>query len=303
MKRPGPLPPSERREVPDPLPRAGAEDTARAHEGIDDARGAGSPPFGARWAERVRLWFADRRAKNAERSEVRRFTVRARRRRLTWIVSLGAFAALVVGTFGAAYSPLFAVEDIRVAGADTVSADDVAEALSDQVGRPLPLVDHSEIRAALLAFPRIETYTVESLPPHELVVRIVERTPVAVVASDAGFTTVDAAGVPLTTSDEAPEGLPIAEVEGGVASDAFAAVGQVLRALPADLAERVTRIRATSPEDVSFDLPDGGGVTVVWGSSGDTAEKVKVLEAGMASSPPADVSTYDVSSAGVLVVS
>nr|WP_240921347.1 FtsQ-type POTRA domain-containing protein [Microbacterium excoecariae] len=198
---------------------------------------------------------------------------------------------------------MFAVEDIRVAGAETISADDIAEALSGQVGRPLPLVDDSEIRAALLAFPRIETYTVESLPPHELVVRIVERTPVAVVASDAGFTTVDAAGVPLTTSDEAPEGLPIAEVEGGVTSDAFAAVGQVLRALPADLAERVTRIRATSPEDVSFDLPDGGGVTVVWGSAGDTAEKTKVLEAGMASSPPAEVSTYDVSSAGVLVVS
>ncbi|MGO1414059.1 MAG: cell division protein FtsQ/DivIB, partial [Microbacterium gubbeenense] len=98
------------------------------------------------------------------------------------------------------------------------------------------------------------------------------------------------------------EGVPIAEVEDGPHSDVFAEVGQVLRALPEDLSERISVIRATSPEDVTFDLPDGGGVTVVWGSAGDTAEKMQILTAAFSAAPPDTVSTYDVSSAGVLVV-
>ncbi|WP_308291528.1 FtsQ-type POTRA domain-containing protein [Microbacterium sp. G2-8] len=248
------------------------------------------------------VWRAARRRRRAERAEVRRFTARARRRRIIWLCGLGAVALVVVGTVGAAYSPLFAVERIDIVGAESLDAETVAGALEDQMGRPLPLVDESEIKAELLAFPLIETYSVESNPPHELVVRIVERTPVAVVASDAGFTTLDAAGVPLATSAQQPEGLPLAEVEGGPSSEAFAAAGQVLRSLPADVAVRVATIRASTPDDVSFDLTDGGGVRVVWGSASDTAEKMSVLEAGFRANPPGTVSMYDVSSADVLVV-
>ena len=148
----------------------------------------------------------------------------------------------------------------------------------------------------------METFSIEPHPPHELIVRVEERTPVAVIATDAGFTTVDAAGVALDTAEAQPEGVPIAEVEDGPHSDVFAEVGQVLRALPEDLSERISVIRATSPEDVTFDLPDGGGVTVVWGSAGDTAEKMQILTAAFSAAPPDTVSTYDVSSAGVLVV-
>jgi cell division protein FtsQ len=125
---------------------------------------------------------------------------------------------------------------------------------------------------------------------------------VAAVATEAGYTTVDAAGVALATSEAQPEGLPLAEVDAGLNSDAFAAVGQVLRALPDDLRSRVSRIQASSREDVTFELTDGGGVSVIWGSPGDTAEKVRVLTAAFTATPPDTVSSYDVSSSGVLVV-
>ncbi|WP_029150762.1 FtsQ-type POTRA domain-containing protein [Microbacterium indicum] len=326
MKRPEPLPPAARRPEPEadesglepiadepaarrglasllPFGRPRAEDPEPGDEPdgpLDDPESEAEPEVAD--GGLLGAWRAERRRRRLERSEVRRFTARARRRRIVWICSIGAVVVLVAGTVGAAYSPLFAVETITIEGASALDASAVEDALSDQVGRPMPLVDHSEIKADLVAFPLIETYAVEIRPPHDLVVRIVERTPVAVVQSDAGFTTVDAAGVALSTSDQRPDGLPLADVEGGPSSDAFAAAGQVLRALPADLLARVTTVHATTPDDVSFDLSDGGGVTVRWGSTEDTAEKLATLEAGMTASPPDTVSFYDVSSSGVLVV-
>ncbi|WP_162621865.1 FtsQ-type POTRA domain-containing protein [Microbacterium suaedae] len=323
MKRPGPLPPPARRPRPEEpveeegdafaepergrlasiLPFARRRGPAGSEEAVDE----GDAPFERREESDASkgpfgVWRAERRRRKAERAEVRRFTARARRRRIIWLSSLGVLALLVAGTVGAAYSPLFAVERITVRGVSALDSEAVADALEGQLGRPYPLVDHDEIRSALIGFPVVETYSVESRPPHDLVVRIVERTPVAVVDTDAGFTTVDAAGVALRTTEQQPDGLPIAEVEGGLASEAFGAAGQVLRSLPADLAERVTAVRATSPEDVSFDLPDGGGVTIEWGSAEATAEKIDTLRAGFLAAPPETVSTYDVSSAGVLVV-
>ena len=316
MKRPTPIPPRQSPPTPD------EDDSAseQPEEAPVRERLASMLPFGRSKnadegepvaadeteerpeAGRLGMWRLALRRRRAERAEVRRFTARSRRRKITWWSSIGAVVLLAIGTIGAAYSPLFAVERIEVVGAASLDVAAVEEALQGQKGRALPQIDRDEIRAALTSFPLVETYAIEPRPPHDLVVRIEERTPVAVIASDAGFTTVDAAGVALDTAEARPDGLPIAEVEDGPHSEVFAEVGQVLRALPADLAQRVTTIRATSPEDVSFDLPDGGGVTVIWGSAGDTAEKMEVLSAAFEAKPTDTVSTYDVSSSGVLVV-
>lgn len=247
------------------------------------------------------VWRATRARRRTLRAEVRRFTVRARRRRAVWIGVGAALVLLVLGTLGAAYSPLFAVERIRVIGAEAVDASSVEDALSGQVGTPLPLVDASAIKAELVAFPLIESYVLEARPPHELVVRIVERTPIGVVDSAAGFTVVDAAGVALSTSPTRPDGFALLDAAGGVGSDAFLAVGQVLRSLPEDLRATVSEASATSPDDVSFVLGDTGA-TVVWGSADDSALKAVLLERLMSSRPPGAGVAYDVSSTGAVVV-
>lgn len=244
------------------------------------------------------VWRAARARRKALRGEIRRFTQRSRRRRIVWWSSVGAIVLLIGGSVAAAYSPLFAVEKITVAGASTLDPAAIEAALAEQIGTPLALVDSSEVKAALLAFPLIETYSLEARPPHDLTVRIVERTPVGVVRSDAGYTLVDAAGVALSTTTDQPAGQPLLEITGGIESVGFESAGLVVRSLPADIRSQLTGVRASTADDVTLTLSTG--LTVVWGSAEESPTKALVLARALAANPEA--STIDVSSAETAVV-
>lgn len=243
------------------------------------------------------VWRAARARRKALRAEIRRFTQRSRRRRIIWLSSIGAALLLIGGSIAAAYSPLFAVQKITVAGATSLDPAAIEGALSDQLGTPLALVDSSGVKAALLAFPLIETYALEARPPHDLTVRIVERTPVGVIRSEAGYTLVDAAGVALSTTSDQPAGQPVIDVEGGVDSDAFRSAGLVVRSLPADVRAGLTGVRATTADDVTLTL--SSGLTVVWGSAEESVLKAAALSATMIANPGAE--TIDVTSPDVAV--
>jgi cell division protein FtsQ len=286
LSGPAPLPP-----LATPGSGQGAEPAERAPE-----PGLGSDDVGFR-----EVWRAARARRKALRAEVRRFTARQRRRRAVWLGAAASVLIVALATVGAAYSPLFAVERVLVVGTDQLASSEVVDALSGQVGTPLPLVDESEVKAELIAFPLIESYTLEARPPHDLVVRIVERTPIGLIETRAGYTLVDAAGVALSTTAAPAAGTPLLTVTGGVDSDAFAAAGQVMRSLPDDLRAQVTAVSATTPDDVTLTL-GGTNTQVVWGSAEQSARKALVLTRTMASRPPADVIAYDVSSPDAVVV-
>lgn len=259
----------------------------------DDASGQEPQPTSTR-----DVWRAARARRKALRAEIRRFTQRSRRRRIIWLSSIGAVVLLIGGSVAAAYSPLFAVQKITVAGASTLDAGAIEAALGDQLGTPLALVDTSKVKAALLAFPLIETYALEARPPHDLTVRIVERTPVGVIRSEAGYTLVDAAGVALSTTADQPAGQPLIDVPGGVDSTAFRTAGLVVRSLPADVRGALTGVRATTADDVTLTL--NTGMTVVWGSAEESALKAVTLSATMIAHP--DAASIDVTSPDVAVV-
>ncbi|GAB6858355.1 cell division protein FtsQ/DivIB [Microbacterium xylanilyticum] len=192
------------------------------------------------------------------------------------------------------------MQTITVEGATgALKPAEVQKALAGQLGRPLALVDSSAVKAALVRFPLIETYRLEAHPPHDLVVRIVERTPVGVLQqSDGRFTVVDAAGVVLSTSEDRPAGYALIETGGGTGTAAFSAVGTALRTLPAELRAQVDSAAASTPDDIVLQLT--GGAKIVWGSADQSAEKTLALQALMKAKPGA--SSYDVSSPGVGVV-
>jgi len=218
-----------------------------------------------------------------------------------WIGVISAFLVMALGTAGVAYSPLFAVEKVDVVGTSQLDPAAVSAALGNQLGVPLAMVDDSAVKAALVRFPLVESYTLEARPPHDLVVRIVERTPIGAMQSAAGFTVVDAAGVALSTTPDAPAGQPVLDITGGTASAAFRAAGRVVRSLPDAVRSQVTAVSASTPDDVTLTL-GASGSKVVWGSADRSAEKAVVLDRLMQKSPPDRAKEYDVTSpeAGVV---
>lgn len=289
--------------LPATLEASGDDDAASSSDDSDDDVAAEaaeeSPAVGIR-----DVWRAARAKRKALRSEVRRFTVRSRRRRLIWLSSLGAIILLIAGSISVAYSPLFAVQKITVQGAAAIDPAAIQEALNGEVGKPLALVSDSDIKAALVTFPFVETYSVQARPPHELVISIVERTPVGVIGTDAGFSVVDAAGVILSTTPEQPPGQPVLTIEGGIGSAAFTSAGMVIRSLPEQLRASLTAVTATTPSDVTLTLaPDG--VQVIWGNADNAQDKIHALEGGMkavANTPLENISVYDVSSPSAIVM-
>lgn len=245
-----------------------------------------------RWASRRAVAKAGRARRRYERAEVRRFTVRSRRRRWAWGVSLGAVGLLVAAVLIGAYSPIMALREVQVDGASIVPAEEVEAAFEPMLGTPLALVDRGEVQRAMSGFPLIETYQVESVPPGTLVVRIVERTPVGVIESDEGLELVDAAGVVMGRPETRPEGQPLITVDGGVTGDGFRSVAGVVRSLPAEIRAQVTAASAETADDVTLQI---GDATVVWGSAEESGLKAGVLAALMRAAPPDSVSLYDVS--------
>lgn len=307
MRRPPPLPTSpggatedETTRRPLTASRSGGPDAGRGApaEAVDGSGAAVGDPEEPVATSARDVWRAARARRKALRAEIRRFTQRSRRRRIVWGSAIGAAVLVIGGSVAAAYSPLFAVERITVVGATTLDAATVESALSGQLGTPLALVDSSEVKASLLAFPLIETYALEARPPHDLTVRIVERTPVGVIRSDAGYTLVDAAGVALSTTSDQPAGQPLLDIAGGTGTAAFESAGLVVRSVPADVRAALTNVSATTQDDVTLTL--SSGLTIVWGSAEDSPEKSEVLTKTLAAVPGA--STIDVTSPRAVVV-
>jgi len=236
-----------------------------------------------------------------ERQEIRRFTARKRGRHRPWVIAAAILGVLIVVSLAGAYSPLLAVRSIEVVGASRVNQAEITEALSDQLGRPLALVDAGAVKAVLVGYPLIASYSLESQPPSTLVVRIVEREPVGVLQSGSVYTLVDAAGVTIERSDQPIAGYPTLMVTGGPTSKGFVAAAAVIRALPADLRARVASVSASTADDVTLTLVDSPA-EVVWGSAEDSVLKARILATTMAATDPSQVNQYDVSSPSAAIV-
>lgn len=261
----------------------------RVHDGVRGAR------------RDVRRAVRERRA--AERDDIRRFTAHVRRRRQVVALSIGAVVALgafvAIGTF----TPVMALTTITVVGTQRVDATLISKGVANQLGKPLPLVDTGAIEKVIARQPLVESFAIESRPPHEMVIHITERAPVGYLKTDDEFTLVDAAGVAIERTAGREQALPLFEVKGNSATaEGFAASVRVLRSLPADLRSQIDRVAATTTDDVTLFLAPTQS-RVLWGSPEQSSLKARVLAALLANFPPGSVSQYDVSAPGSAVVS
>ncbi len=236
-----------------------------------------------------------------EKAEVKRFTRRARNRRLGWTIAIAIVGVMVALVLTAVYSPILALREVRVEGTTSLDPAVVASAVSGQLGTPLALLDTARIESDLSQFPTIRSYVTELVPPGTLVIHIAERSPVGVLATGSGFDIVDAAGVMLGSSPTRPAGLPLMAVDAdGVDGEGFAAMSQVLVALPAQVLSQVDSVSAQTHDDVTLTLT-GSSQRVVWGSSDDSDAKARVLSDLIALHSGSGAGEYDVSAPGTAV--
>jgi cell division protein FtsQ len=219
---------------------------------------------------------AARARRHFEHAEVRRFTRRTRRRRATWVTVMAIVGALAVVLAVAVYSPILALREITIDGTSRIDQADLQEAVGDQLGTPLALINFSDIRSELSAFPLIRSYVTETVPPNTLRIHIVEREPIGVVSRGNNFDQVDPAGVVVASSSDRPE-LPLITMgDGGVDSRAFTSAVEVLLAMPDTVRSQVDTITANTADDVGITLR-GTSPRVIWGSADNSEEKATVL--------------------------
>lgn len=277
---------------PKPAPAKPATPAERVKPAKDtSARGAKQAATAAR--REARAAAAER--KRYERQEVKRFTRRQRSRRITLGVTLGTVGVVVALVLVAIFSPILSLRTVTVDGTSRVDAEAVREAIEQQLGTPLALIDYGRIDASLREFPVIRSYRTETIPPGTIVVHVTEREPVVSITSPAGdFLYVDAAGITVARSPERLAGVPLVTESGAsVPNPAFDAAVEVLLAMPDSLRGQLDTIQAKTRDDVWLTL---AGVTqaVKWGSADDSTTKVRLLEALQATFGQAP-GTFDVS--------
>jgi cell division protein FtsQ len=228
---------------------------------------------------------------------VRRFTQRARRRRLRaarpWALA-AAFAALAALAGWVVYgTSLVGVREVRVTGVALLTVLDVQLAADIQSGTPLARVDLPAVRERVSKLAQVDQVTVSRDWPHTVVVRVTERTPVAVVPEGKRFRLVDRAGVAFDTVAARPSGLPTVAVKS--VADTGAGV-QVLVALTPRLRTELESVTVDSPARIRLKL--AGGREVIWGDATQSELKAKVATALLAR----DGTTFDVSAPDVVTI-
>jgi cell division protein FtsQ len=208
----------------------------------------------------------------------------------------GAILSLVLLVGIAVFSPALSVDKILVRGTTTENQKKISKVLESQIGKPLPQIDSAEIAKLLQPFKEIESFTLVSAPPHTLVVRIVERTPIAIVYVGGNFYYFDPAGVNLGRAKDTSK-LPVLDIKGNPGkSENFKIAVSVLLALPAELLPKIALISATSIDNVSFRIRGYAAQKVIWGDDSNAILKSRVLAALMKNQSVNDRVTYDVSS-------
>jgi cell division protein FtsQ len=210
-----------------------------------------------------------------------RMRARERWRRLSVTITVALVLLAGLGYGLVWHTSLLGINAVRVVGQKTVSVQQVVAAADLRIGTPLAAADLGGARDRVQRIPQIASANVSRDWPHTVVIAVVERTAAALIPDGPGFDVVDATGVVFGKTANAIPGLTVIQVQGGADVKAAAVPGALaaLKALPADIAHRVTGITATSAYSITLRL--SGGVTVVWGGGDDPSAKARDLVALM----------------------
>jgi cell division protein FtsQ len=216
------------------------------------------------------------------------------------------FALAVAGLAGFAAwallgSQLLAVRSVVVSGTHLVPASEVLSIAGVEPGTPLIRVNTGQVAARVDTIRQVRSAQVTRSWPDRVVIVVHERTPaVAVPAPGGGFDLVDGTGVIVLWSAARPADLPLYPATAPVTllsgDPDLGAAAAVLGELPARLRRSVESVTAPSPDQVTLQL--AGGITIVWGGTGQASAKSEELTVLMRTHSH----YYDVSAQGTVVI-
>lgn len=216
------------------------------------------------------------------RARRRAVVVEAVRRRRRVAASIATVLGIVAAAIALSYSPLFAVDEVRVTGVTGERADLVRRLAAVAPGERLLSVDLHGVRAEVVGLPWVREVDVSRLPPSSIVVAVTPRQPVAVVALPGASWLIDDQGVvvsggtlPDLPSIDAPRSVlpgPGTEVSDAAVRNALA----VHLALPGPLRVRVDRYDAPSDRGLRMHLAEEG-IWVRMGLATRVPEKAQVV--------------------------
>jgi cell division protein FtsQ len=188
-----------------------------------------------------------------------------------------ASAILAGGAWALLGSSLLVVRHIDVTGNRLVTAAEVRRAARIKTGAPLATVNTGAAARRVEQLAPVLSATVRRSWPDAITITVHERTPALAVAADGRYQLVDSRGVTIRWVTRKPASLPLLSSPPAVlrGSAAVYAAAAVFRQLTSALRKRVTSISAASAGSVTLHLT--GRVTVLWGSTGNPAQKLAEL--------------------------
>jgi cell division protein FtsQ len=242
-----------------------------------------------------------RRRPDAALRSRRRFARRQWLRRwLVWryVIASVLLVGLVAGAVWLLFiSSVLTVKKIDVQGESLLSQQQILQAAGVPTGGHLAELDLEAIRSRVSALAPVRHVDVSREWPDGVLIRVTERTAVAVARIGGAFHAMDADGVLFRDYPRAPVGMPRVVSSADTGSAALAEAARVIASLPHDLAARVDHVQVQGIDQISLAMRRGA--TVVWGSDAQSALKAEVL-ARLLTRP---AGTYDVSVPGQPVTS
>lgn len=249
----------------------------------------------------VRRWQLVRAGSDAVPASTRRFMARARQRRmraaLPWAIAAGVLGLAGLVAWALLGTGLFGVREVRVEGAELVSAVQVRDAAAVPDGAPLAGADLAAIARRVGGLPAVERAVVTRDWPDALVVRVTERTGVAAVPRGEQFVVIDGTGVVFRTLPRQPDGLPVVRLaEPGPDDGATRAALEVLAVLTPELRAGLVDVTVEGLARIKLRLRDDR--VVVWGDATRGADKARVATALL----DREADTIDVSAPDVVTL-
>jgi cell division protein FtsQ len=181
------------------------------------------------------------------------------------------------GTWAVYFSDTLAVEGVEVRGLASLTEDDVLAVADVPTGDPLATVDLTAIDRRVSALAAVASARVTRQWPHDVLIEVTERVPVAVVDRGDGLRAVDAEGAVFSSYRRAPSDLPRIATTAVTDLEALREAAVVAAALPDDLRALVDHIEVTTVDEIDLVLRDRRRVR--WGSADRSEQKAEVLAA------------------------